>query len=212
MKELLELYLIFAKIGSVNFGGGYAMLPLLERELVTERGWVTTEELMDYFAIGQCTPGIIALNVSTFIGNKRRGVAGGITASIGFLTVPILIILLIAAFLTNFAELPVVKNAFAGIRVCVCVLILQAVERLWSKAVVDKRTLVLYLVIFALAAFPHICRSACPPPSWSSGPGFSVFSSERQVIRNDLSAVIPGFFQNRPVRCRRRSGYPAFPV
>ena len=99
MKELLELYLIFAKIGSVNFGGGYAMLPLLERELVTERGWVTTEELMDYFAIGQCTPGIIALNVSTFIGNKRKGVAGGITASIGFLTVPILIILLIAAFL-----------------------------------------------------------------------------------------------------------------
>ena len=73
MKELLELYLIFAKIGSVNFGGGYAMLPLLERELVTDRGWVTTDELMDYFAIGQCTPGIIALNVSTFIGNKRKG-------------------------------------------------------------------------------------------------------------------------------------------
>ena len=156
MKELLELSLIFAKIGSVNFGGGYAMLPLLERELVTDRGWVTTDELMDYFAIGQCTPGIIALNVSTFIGNKRKGIAGGITASIGFLTVPIVIILLIAAFLTNFASLPVVKNAFAGIRVCVCVLILQAVERLWNKAIVDKRTLILYLVIFALAAFSLI--------------------------------------------------------
>ena len=176
MKELLELYLIFAKIGSVNFGGGYAMLPLLERELVTERGWVTTEELMDYFAIGQCTPGIIALNVSTFIGNKRRGVAGGITASIGFLTVPILIILLIAAFLTNFAELPVVKNAFAGIRVCVCVLILQAVERLWSKAVVDKRTLILYLVIFALAAFSAYLPVSLPAAVLVIGAGvFGIF-------------------------------------
>ncbi len=162
MKELLELYLIFAKIGSVNFGGGYAMLPLLERELVTERGWVTTEELMDYFAIGQCTPCLLSLNVSTFIGNKRKGVAGGITASIGFLTVPILIILLIAAFLTNFAELPVVKNAFAGIRVCVCVLILQAVERLWSKAVVDAFTLFLYLVIFSLNAFKGILPVKIP--------------------------------------------------
>ena len=176
MKELLELYLIFAKIGSVNLGGGYAMLPLLERELVTDRGWVTTDELMDYFAIGQCTPGIIALNVSTFIGNKRKGIAGGITASIGFLTVPIVIILLIAAFLTNFASLPVVKNAFAGIRVCVCVLILQAVERLWNKAIVDKRTLILYLVIFALAAFSAYLPVSLPAAVLVIGAGvFGVF-------------------------------------
>ena len=78
MPELLQLYLTFARIGLVNFGGGYAMLPLLERELVNDRGWCTTDELMDYFAIGQCTPGLIALNVSTFIGNKRKGVLGGI--------------------------------------------------------------------------------------------------------------------------------------
>ena len=176
MKELLELYLIFTRIGSVNFGGGYAMLPLLERELVTDRGWVTTDELMDYFAIGQCTPGIIALNVSTFIGNKRKGIAGGITASIGFLTVPIVIILLIAAFLTNFASLPVVKNAFAGIRVCVCVLILQAVERLWNKAIVDKRTLILYLVIFALAAFSAYLPVSLPAAVLVIGAGvFGVF-------------------------------------
>ena len=84
MPELLQLYLTFARIGLVNFGGGYAMLPLLERELVNDRGWCTTDELMDYFAIGQCTPGLIALNVSTFIGNKRKGVLGGITATLGF--------------------------------------------------------------------------------------------------------------------------------
>ncbi len=148
MKELLELYLAFLKIGSVNFGGGYAMLPLLERDLVQKRGWTTMDELADYFAIGQCTPGIIALNVSTFIGHKRKGAAGAVATALGFLTVPILIILTIAAFLTNFADLEIVQHAFAGIRVCVCVLILQAILRLWKKSVVDKTTLVLFLVIF----------------------------------------------------------------
>lgn len=152
MKDLWELYWAYLKIGCVNFGGGYAMLPLLERELVTKKGWTTMEELRDYFAIGQCTPGVIALNVSTFIGSKRKGVAGAIAAALGFLTCPIALIILIAAFLTNFADLPVVQHAFAGIRVCVCVLIVQAVLRLWKSSVVDVFTFVLYAVILALNA------------------------------------------------------------
>ena len=152
MKDLLELYWAYLKIGCINFGGGYAMLPLLERELVNKRGWTTMEELRDYFAIGQCTPGLIALNVSTFIGQKRKGAAGAVAAMLGFLTAPIAIILVIAAFLRNFAELEVVQHAFAGIRVCVCVLILQAVIRLWKSSVVDVFSFVLYIVIFALSA------------------------------------------------------------
>ncbi|MCR5747398.1 MAG: chromate transporter [Lachnospiraceae bacterium] len=162
MKELIELYLAFLKIGAVNFGGGYAMLPLLEEELNKKRGWVTTEELMDYFAIGQCTPGVIALNVSTFIGNKRHGVVGAAVASIGFLTCPIILILIIAAFLTNFADIPIVKNAFAGIRVCVCVLILEAVLRLWKKSVVDKIAFVIYLIIFLLMVFSSLLPVKVP--------------------------------------------------
>ena len=150
MKDLLELYWAYLKIGCVNFGGGYAMLPLLERELVNKKGWVTMDELRDYFAIGQCTPGVIALNVSTFVGQKRKGVAGAIAAMLGFLTGPIAIILVLAAFLRNFAELEAVQHAFAGIRVCVCVLIIQAVLRLWKKSVVDSFTLTLYVVILAL--------------------------------------------------------------
>ena len=152
MKELLDLYWTYLKIGSVNFGGGYAMLPLLERELVNKKGWTTMDELRDYFAIGQCTPGVIALNVSTFIGQKRKGVAGAIAAAMGFLTVPIVLIITIAAFLTNFAQLEVVQHAYAGIRVCVCVLILQAILRLWKSSVVDAFTMVLYAVILALNA------------------------------------------------------------
>ena len=129
------------------------MLPILERELVDKRGWTSMDDLRDYFSIGQCTPGIIALNVSTFIGEKRHGVRGAIVATVGFLTGPIIIILIIAAFLQNFAHIPEVQHAFAGIRVCVCVLILQAVLRLWKKSVVDPFALALYLVIFALHAF-----------------------------------------------------------
>ena len=176
MNELLDLYITFVRIGCVNFGGGYAMLPLLERELVDKRHWTTMDDLRDYFSIGQCTPGIIALNVSTFIGEKKGGVVGALCATIGFLTGPIIIILVLATFLSNFADLPVVQHAFAGIRVCVCVLILQAVERLWSKAVVDKRTLILYLVIFALAAFSAYLPVSLPAAVLVIGAGvFGIF-------------------------------------
>ncbi|MBR0163187.1 MAG: chromate transporter [Lachnospiraceae bacterium] len=150
MKELFDLYIAFFKIGCVNFGGGYAMLPLLEKDLVTRRGWTTMEHLRDYFAIGQCTPGIIALNVSTFIGYNKKKLPGAIAATCGFLTGPILLILIIAAFLTNFADLAIVQHAFAGIRVCVCVLIVQAVLRLWNKSVIDVLSFLIFLVIFVL--------------------------------------------------------------
>ena len=162
MKDLWELYWAYLKIGFINFGGGYAMLPLLERELVNKKGWTTLAELRDYFAIGQCTPGLIALNVSTFIGQKRKGAAGALAAMAGFLTGPILIILLIAAFLQNFAQLEIIQHAFAGIRVCVCVLILQAVMRLWKSSVVDVFTFVLYLIIFSLSAFSGLLPVKIP--------------------------------------------------
>ena len=162
MKDLWELYWAYLKIGFINVGGGYAMLPLLERELVNKKGWTTLAELRDYFAIGQCTPGLIALNVSTFIGQKRKGAAGALAAMAGFLTGPILIILLIAAFLQNLAQLEIIQHAFARIRVCVCVLILQAVMRLWKSSVVDVFTFVLYLIIFSLSAFSGLLPVKIP--------------------------------------------------
>ncbi len=162
MNNLLDLYLTYLKLGFVTFGGGYAMLPILERELAEKRHWTTMDELRDYFSIGQCTPGIIALNVSTFIGQKRGGVAGAIAAGLGFMTGPISIILVIAAFLTNFADLAIVQHAFAGIRVCVCILIVQAVLRLWKKSIVDAFTLLLYLVIFLLNGFSGLLPFRIP--------------------------------------------------
>ena len=138
------------------------MLPILERELVEKRHWTTMDDLRDYFSIGQCTPGIIALNVSTFIGEKKAGVKGAVAATTGFLTGPILIILIIAMFLQNFATIPQVQHAFAGIRVCVCVLILQAVLRLWKKSVVDPFTLGLYIAVFALHALSGLMPVKIP--------------------------------------------------
>ena len=162
MNEYLELYLTFLKIGSVTFGGGYAMLPILERELVDKRHWTTVDDLRDYFSIGQCTPGLIALNVSTFIGEKRGKIPGAIAATLGFLSVPVALILVIAMFLTNFAHLAVVQHAFAGIRVCVCVLIVQAVLRLWKGSVVDRFTLILYIAVFILNAFGNLLPIKLP--------------------------------------------------
>ncbi len=148
MKTLLDLFLTFARIGGLTFGGGYAMLPMLQKEVVEKRRWVTEEEIMDYYAIGQCTPGIIAVNTATFVGHKVRGDVGGVAATLGVVAPSLVIISIIAAFIQNFAHLAVVQNAFAGVRVCVCVLIFNAVVKLWKKAVVDKKMLALFLVVF----------------------------------------------------------------
>ena len=156
MKTLLDLFFTFAKMGAVTFGGGYAMLPILQREVVEKRSWATNEELMDYYAIGQCTPGIIAVTSATFIGNKIAGWLGGIVATLGIVFPSLVIIIIIAAVISNFADLPVVKNAFAGIRVCVCVLIFNAVVKLWKGAVKDIPTLIIFLAVFALSAFTDI--------------------------------------------------------
>ncbi len=151
MKELLDLFLTFARVGVLTFGGGYAMLPILQREVCDKKHWSTQEELMDYYAIGQCTPGVIAVNTATFVGQKKRGVLGGIFATLGVIFPSLIIITIIAAFVSNFADLAIVKNAFAGIRVCVCVLIFNAVVKLWKSAVKDIAAGIIFAVILILS-------------------------------------------------------------
>lgn len=135
MNQLITLFLTFAKIGSVTFGGGYAMLPILEREIVNRHKWCTTEEIMNYFAIGQCTPGIIFVNTATFIGYKQKGILGGISATLGSVTPSILIIVSIASALSNFANIPIVDHAFSGISIMVAVLIINAVLTMGKKSI-----------------------------------------------------------------------------
>ena len=149
----LRLFAAFAKVGVLTFGGGYAMIPMLEREIVDRHGWATSEELMDYYAVGQCTPGVIAVNTATFIGYKVAGNLGGIVATLGVVFPSFVILSLIAGIIQNFAEIPAVKSAFAGIRVCVCVLIFNSVVKLWKGAVKDKAALALCLLVFFLSVF-----------------------------------------------------------
>jgi len=153
VKKLFELFITFAKIGGLTFGGGYAMLPILQREVVEKRNWATEEELADYYAVGQCTPGIIAVNVATFIGNNEAGILGGIFATLGVVFPSIVIISLLAGVIQAFAANPYVINAFAGIRVCVCVLILNAVIKLGKSSIKDAPAAVIFLLVFAGAFF-----------------------------------------------------------
>ncbi len=176
-QELWSLFWTFAKMGVMTFGGGMAMLPILQREVVDSKGWATEEELTDYYAIGQCTPGIIAVNTATFIGQKRGGAAGGISATLGLVFPSVVIISILAGLISNFAGLAWVKNAFAGIQVCVCVLIFNSVLKLLKKSVVDKRTAAIFAAVLLGGLFLKLS------PVW-----FVVGSALAGVILKNLEA------------------------
>ena len=153
MPVLLDLFCTFFRIGLFTFGGGYAMLPMLQREIVEKKRWSSQEDILDYYAVGQCTPGIIAVNTATFVGYKEKGTAGGILATLGVVAPSVLIITAIAALLSNFAQIAAVQHAFAGIRVAVCVLILNSVVKLMKSSVTDALTLGVFLAVFACSVF-----------------------------------------------------------
>ncbi len=153
MNILIDLFLTFARIGVCTFGGGYAMLPILQRELVENKKWATETELADYYAVGQCTPGIIAVNTATFVGRSQAGVAGGVVATLGLVFPSIAIIMVIAAFLQNFMHLEFVIHAFNGVRAGVVALIASSVIKLFKNAVIDWPTRVIYAVVLVLAGY-----------------------------------------------------------
>lgn len=156
MKTLFQLFIIFARIGGFTFGGGYAMLPMMQRELVEKKNWVSNDDLMDYFAIGQCTPGIIAVNTATFVGYKTKGAVGAIFSTLGVITPSMLIVGTIAAFISNFQDLEIVQHAFGGIRAAVVALILSAILKLAKKSIVDIATLIIFIAVTTLSVFTDL--------------------------------------------------------
>ena len=151
--SLWSLFITFAKVGVMTFGGGYAMLPILEREVVTNHGWATSEEMLDYYAIGQCTPGVIAVNVATFIGNRKRGIPGGIVATLGVIFPSLLIILSLASVLQLFQDNVYVQKAFGGIRIAVCALIASTVIKLAKKTIRSIIAAVITIATLCLELF-----------------------------------------------------------
>ena len=153
MRELLQLFLVFAKCGICTFGGGLAMLPVFQRELVSRRGWATDEEITDYYAVGQCTPGVIAVNVATFIGMKRRGWVGAMFSTLGIVFPSVVIIIIIAAIADGFADNPYVMHALGGVRAAVCGLIAVAVANLVRKNIKDLFSAAVGALAFVAAVF-----------------------------------------------------------
>ena len=148
MNIYLDLFLTFFKIGAFTFGGGYAMFPIFQRELSEKRNWVTEEDLVDCYALGQCTPGVIAVNTASFVGFKTKGVLGAIVATLGMIAPSIIIITIIAALIGNFSDNKIVASALSGIRVAVCGMVVVTIYRLIKKNIVD-----IFSAIIALATF-----------------------------------------------------------
>jgi chromate transporter len=152
MKELLKIFIIFFRIGSFTFGGGYAMLPIIKRELVDNLGWVKEEDIYNYYAIGQSTPGIIAVNTATMTGYSLQGIKGALAATTGFIMPSLIIIILIASFFKYFQQIVLFQHAFAGIQIAVVALILDIVIKMWNKSDKSKISLLIFLTAFILLA------------------------------------------------------------
>ena len=156
IKKLWELYVTFLRVGGLTFGGGMAMLPMLKQEVIEKKGWTTEEELLDIYAIGQCTPGIIAVNTSTYIGYEQAGIIGAVCGTLGMVTPSLIIITLIATILNRFIAEPLVVHALSGIRVAVCAMMLNTVISLARAGIKDKLGVLLFLAGFLLATFSPI--------------------------------------------------------
>lgn len=146
MKTLWVLYKTFFTINILTFGGGYAMLPMLEKEIVNNKKWATMEEISDYYAVSQCTPGVIAVNIATFIGHKQKKVMGGIVATLGAITPSIIIVLLLSGILEKILGYQIVKSAFSGVAVAVCALLVQALTKLIKSGIKDAYTAIVAII------------------------------------------------------------------
>ena len=150
--KLLELFFVFLRISAVCIGGGYVMFPMMKREVVERKAWISDEELVDYYAMGQSIPGIIAMNTVALIGYRTRGIRGALTSILGMALPSVGIILLIAAFLTPCFDLPVVQKAFAGIRAAVVAMIVMAVVQVGKKSAGSMIQLLIAVAAFLAIA------------------------------------------------------------
>ncbi len=156
MRDLIDLYVSWFKMGLFTFGGGYAMLPMIQKEVIEKHHWATEDEIMDYYAIGQVTPGIIAVNTATFVGYKIKGIIGGIASTLGVVSPSVVIISLIAGLISNFSELEIVQHALKGVQVAVCVLMFTAIRNLYKKGVKGTLPFIIFAAAFLLSYFTNI--------------------------------------------------------
>jgi len=172
MKEYLRIFWAFLNIGMFTFGGGYAIIPVVERELIKKRAWISMDEVIEYYTVSQIMPGMIGVNLAIFIGNMKKGPLAGFLAALGFILPGSTIIVAIAIFMTNFSDMPVIRQAFAGIRIAVAALILDTVIKLVKGVFKDWKALILYICVFILSVLPKGLL-----PAFLSSPAFLVITS-----------------------------------
>ena len=146
--SLWNIFKVFFKVGIMLLGGGYVILPLLTSEIVEKRPWITKEELIDFYSISQCLPGIIAVNTAIFTGYKLRGKFGALSAVVAMCLSPFFAILCLASALAKLTTNPIVINVFWGVGIGILIMILLTVKEIWDKSVVDKFTMFLFVVVF----------------------------------------------------------------
>lgn len=156
MKEYIELYWAFFRIGGLTFGGGLSMLPMLKYELVEKKKWVDEDTLLDCYAVGQCTPGIIAVNTATYVGYLKKGLSGAIAGTAGMITPSIVLITILSMFLSNFLDNVWIQHALMGIRGVVCALMLNTVISLAKKSLVSPLCVVVGVVAMILALLTDV--------------------------------------------------------
>lgn len=152
IKNLYNLYFSFAKIGTFTIGGGLAMMPMMQSELIEKRKWITDEELIDYYAVGQSTPGIVAVNVATFVGYKQMGIVGGIFATLGMVTPSLVIIMILASLINSINDFPIIQKALKGINVAVAALLTSTIINFMKKTI-KKFTNAIFMMISFLLVF-----------------------------------------------------------
>ena len=150
IKNLFNLYFSFAKIGTFTIGGGLAMMPMMQSELIQKRKWITDEELIDYYAVGQSTPGIVAVNVATFVGYKQMGIIGGIFATLGMVTPSLVIIMILASLINSINDFPIIQKALKGINVAVAALLTSTIINFMKKTIKKFSNAIFMMISFLL--------------------------------------------------------------
>jgi len=185
MKQYLEYYLTWFRIGLFTFGGGYAMLPMIEKEVIDRHHWTTEDDVMNYYAIAQCTPGVIAVNVATFVGYFQKGVLGALVCTLGVISPSILIITAIAGVLSSFSDLAIVQHALSGIRIAVCVLMSTSILKLFKKGVIDAGAGLIFVAVLTLAVLSNLSTVVLVVASGVLGVFFSMIKAKTGGIRHE---------------------------